>query len=657
MYGERRRKQFRPGEDLRWDHGVLTWRDEKVPGGRRLRAFCETGEKAELLVALMEGKREYPHEERVFCNGFQSWTTSREYRTGERIPKLSPLGRLFSLDRYGDYHFVSPFRRGAPLYSHSWTYLRREDSFHFIGSLAEIHGYTLLLHDPPAKKFAVVRDCQGVIRRHEYPLFDLFLASGREEEVFSSFLSLQGLQGQRRTLTGWTSWYNYYNDITEEIILKNLQAFQDQNIPAQVFQIDDGYQTAVGDWFSLKDSFPRGMKYLADRIKEAGYCPGIWLAPFVCARDSEVRKKHPEWILLDSQGKPIRAGWIPPWGGSFYALDIYHEGFRKHLREVFHTVVKEWGYRVLKLDFLYAAAMVPRLGKSRGEVMAEASRFLAEISEGADILGCGVPLASCMGVFSFCRIGSDVALKWEDKLLSLVGYRERVSTINSLNSTLGRRQIAGRAFLNDPDVFVLRDSVAMNRDQRETLFLLNVLLGDVLFTSDYLEEYPPETLAFYRSLFPVRERKVSGVNFQDRLAIIDFTVGTAVYRAFANLGDTMTTVILPEDAWVLQQTAWNPSEPEVIGSLNLSPGTTRYAQRLSDKLPRIAGGAGHLFPAAFVESLKANEKDIDLTFSLDTPAELKVYLSPPEPGRYRVNGILRETEYHERGIPFIEVSP
>jgi alpha-galactosidase len=36
-------------------------------------------------------------------------------------------------------------------------------------------------------------------------------------------------------------------------------------------------------------------------------------------------------------------------------------------------------------------------------------------------------------------------------------HRERVSTKNSIDDTTFRRQLNGRAFMNDPDVFFLRD--------------------------------------------------------------------------------------------------------------------------------------------------------------------------------------------------------
>ncbi len=107
--------------------------------------------------------------------------------------------------------------------------------------------------------------------------------------------------------------YRYF----ARIILSNLKAFADNNIPIEIFQIDDGYQREVGDWLEISDKFPQGMKYIAENIKTHGYKAGLWLAPFVCAKKSNIYKNHYDWIAKDEKGKPIKAGFTPLWGGFF----------------------------------------------------------------------------------------------------------------------------------------------------------------------------------------------------------------------------------------------------------------------------------------------------------------------------------------------------
>lgn len=78
---------------------------------------------------------------------------------------------------------------------------------------------------------------------------------------------------------------------------------------------------------------------------------------------------------------------------------------------------------MVKLDFLFAAAMIPQRGKSRGEIMTDAMEFLREVvGPNKIILGCGVPLGPSWRKVDYCRIGSDVAPWWE-------GERKRTNAV------------------------------------------------------------------------------------------------------------------------------------------------------------------------------------------------------------------------------------
>ena len=128
------------------------------------------------------------------------------------------------------------------------------------------------------------------------------------------------------------------------------------------------------------------------------------------------------------------------------------------------TVTREWGFRLLKLDFLFAACMVPHDGLNRGQLMADALGLLREsVPEGVAFDLCGVPLASALGRTEYCRIGCDVGLDWDDVPYMRLLHRERVSTKRSLANTRGRAHLDGRAFRNDPDVFFLRDDVKLTK--------------------------------------------------------------------------------------------------------------------------------------------------------------------------------------------------
>ena len=133
--------------------------------------------------------------------------------------------------------------------------------------------------------------------------------------------------------------------------------------------------------------------------------------------------------------------------------------------------------------------------------MCEAMDFIRECVPEAKILGCGVPLMAAFGKVDFCRIGCDVGLDYDDKPHMRIIHRERVSTKNSMLNTLFRRQLNGRAFWNDPDVFLLRDeNISLTWEQRETLARVNSLFGGVKFTSDDVSVYGAQQQAVLRQV-------------------------------------------------------------------------------------------------------------------------------------------------------------
>ena len=263
----------------------------------------------------------------------------------------------------------------------------------------------------------------------------------------------------------------------------------------RLFQIDDGY-CKVGDWLEVDaGKFPHGMKPLADEARAAGFLPGLWVAPFVCERDSRIFRECDDWLLRDEAGDPVRSG--PQWSGG-YALDTRNVEVRSYVLDVLSTMTREWGFALLKADFLYAACMRPHDGLNRGELMADAMGLLRRgAGEDALILGCGVPLGSAFGRVEYCRIGCDVGLDWDDKPHMRALHRERVSTKRSLENTYGRAPLDGRAFGNDPDVFFLRGDVALAQSQRDELLFADADLGSVLLTSDDMGAWDKEARARY----------------------------------------------------------------------------------------------------------------------------------------------------------------
>ncbi|MBU3110130.1 glycoside hydrolase family 36 protein [Clostridium lacusfryxellense] len=476
----------------------------------------------------------------VFVNGYQSWTDSREFFIDEKLSTISklatPIIKKYQFDKYGDYTFKKYSRKSGEFHGYTYSYIRNGESINFIGSLTEKNGYTIIQQFAKNNKIIIDKDCTGHSINSEYVPFELVSIDGTENNVFDLYFDLMNIKKPKaKPMTGWTSWYNYYQNINEDIIIENLNHFKDFDKNIEIFQIDDGYQTYVGDWLDIDLSkFPRGMKYISDAIKTKGYKSGIWLAPFVCETNSKIFKEKPHWILKDSHGELVLGG--SNWS-RFYALDIYNPEVREYIKNVFSVVLDEWGYDMVKLDFLYAVCLVPSKTKTRGQIMTQAMEFLRECVGDKLILGCGVPLGPSFGLVDYCRIGCDVGLDWNDKAFMRMLHRERISTLNAIRNAIGRRQLNGRAFLNDPDVFLLReDNIILTETQRQTLSTVNHIFGSLLFTSDNIIKYNSKNHLIFDNIMDLKEKKIHNVeSFRNGLVEVVYSQGESKYLAIINL--------------------------------------------------------------------------------------------------------------------------
>ena len=72
-----------------------------------------------LLTAELRVPVAVPPTSRIFVNGYQTWTESRELGPRDRIPSLNRLARS-RCSMYGDYEYVT--NPGFPGRFHGWTY-------------------------------------------------------------------------------------------------------------------------------------------------------------------------------------------------------------------------------------------------------------------------------------------------------------------------------------------------------------------------------------------------------------------------------------------------------------------------------------------------------------------------------------------------------
>jgi len=299
---------------------------------------------------------------------------------------------------------------------------------------------------------------------------------------------------------GYCSWYNHYTNIDEKTIFSDLEGlFATDNLislrclkkgmPA-VFQIDDGWELAVGDWEINGEKFPHGLKYIARKIEGAGLIPGLWLAPFLITRKARLFRERPEW-LLSERGRQVKAGWNPNWDGVFYCLDLSREDVIVYLRSLMDRVIDEWGFRYIKLDFLYAGFLSG--GNNRGRAAEYYERAIALLTERAKnaaglplaYLSCGLPLGASFRHFPLSRIGADTLERWDWRSAKFIRHEGRPSALLSLRETISRSFMNWTIYINDPDVVFLRSAnCALDETEKECIALVNFLFAGQIMCSD-----------------------------------------------------------------------------------------------------------------------------------------------------------------------------
>lgn len=368
----------------------------------------------------------------------------------------------------------------------------------------------------------------------------------------------------RGVRAGWCSWYHFYTDISEKKIRDNLQAAAE--IPLDLFQIDDGFQAKVGDWFENDPGFPQGVGPLGRDIDAAGFTPGLWLAPFILHSKSNIARNHRGWLLRNNLRLTLNAGFV--WNTFTRALDLTHPEALQYACDVVHTAAHEWGYAYLKLDFLYAAALKGRY-KDRTKTRAQVLRMGLEAlrkAAGPDVemLGCGVPLGSGLGIFDAMRIGADVAPRWQPEWNGRDFFFPREpnmpSTRNALQNTLSRAPMHKRWWVNDPDCLLIRPDSHLTLAEVHSLATAIALGGGAMLLSDDLPKVPAERLRIAQQLLPLIGKAPRVLDWFDepmpRLVRLDLENETGAWHLLAifNWDDKPQDVKIPLEKFLLDPT-------------------------------------------------------------------------------------------------------
>jgi alpha-galactosidase len=252
-------------------------------------------------------------------------------------------------------------------------------------------------------------------------------------------------------------------------------------LPLQLMLLDDGYFTLPGDWTTLRPFFPNGMKYLTEEVKKNGIIPGIWIAPALVHKNSEILNQHPKWLDRQKDGKPKHEQFN--WGALTHSFDISNPAVLNHIDSLFKVVCVEWGYQYLKLDFNIEPGS-NRFNRSITSFDAVKDMYKVirkAVGPEVFIANCaGSPFAPSIGIAQAGRVGPDVNPNWE-------------SVIDGCRQSLLHIPFHRRWWVNDPDCLNMRKiGSQLTDDELRTHITANFMGGGYVLFSDSLDRLPED---------------------------------------------------------------------------------------------------------------------------------------------------------------------
>ena len=111
----------------------------------------------------------------------------------------------------------------------------------------------------------------------------------------------QGVHASTIHLADRAMVYSLDKNLTFENLSDKLSLASHLKIPFNYFVIGNGWQRAFGDWEG-NDNFSDNMRREAEKISSLGFKAGIWTAPFIIDKNSEIFKEEKRLLLHHADG-------------------------------------------------------------------------------------------------------------------------------------------------------------------------------------------------------------------------------------------------------------------------------------------------------------------------------------------------------------------
>jgi hypothetical protein len=473
--------------------------------------------KQDVLVEKIELQFELP------LSDFSSAVTFALRSSGDSqeqdfMAKTKPQPGLFK----GDTSFNNiPAGRGL---LHAWSYLLFNGTKKQIlaASTNESAGFTSLLYDAERQILTVRKDVgQGLRMTHSFPALDFWWGDGGFAQLQSD---LDIVPKMRQKALVWSASAIMGFDQLEQ----QVEMVAASGLPFTHFCLGNGWQPQNGDWIGAKQAPKHQLSAL---IRSKGLRPALTFSPFTASVQSDLARQHPDW-LVEHNGKPILVTTAN--GSDAYTLDVYHAGVREYIAAVFYQFTERWGFDTFFLEDLSAACAWPKMEKTRGQLMEEATTLIRSSAGSAYLIAAQVPVGAAIGHYDAVQMGSPLYRLTKDKLdWQLTGGQLNVQPLLAAQYIRNAHlQIAGNPI-------ALRSTLDKRSARAQYAYLIaQALCSDILIVSDDLGGYSPELRSELEEAVFLQQAEIVAVSrlFPSGTKVV-FEVDGNRYTAYFNFMD------------------------------------------------------------------------------------------------------------------------
>ena len=179
--------------------------------------------------------------------------------------------------------------------------------------------------------------------------------------IYSDVIDGEGLEkpttNSEDYAVSWCGW-GYLENVTPAQMLGTIPKLKELGIHWAT--LDDRWFNNYGDWQPRSDTFPDGeIRKMVKQFHEQGVKVQLWWLPLAVEDGgpgyeshpygvSQVVKEHPDWLILDKNGKPARMT------RNLATLCPAVPGVREYYKKLTEKFIHDWDFDGSKLDNIYS---------------------------------------------------------------------------------------------------------------------------------------------------------------------------------------------------------------------------------------------------------------------------------------------------------------